>query len=90
MKRVFNPALKAAGLRRIRFHGLRHTCATMFVDLGENPKLVQQQLRHATVQMTLDRYSHLYPDAGQAAGQRLDTALFESANIQLTEQAETT
>jgi len=74
--RIFHPALRAAGLRVIRFHDLRHTCASLLIDQAENPKYVQKQLRHASIQVTFDRYGHLFPDVNQAAASRLDEALF--------------
>lgn len=76
VKRVFNPALNAAGLRRIRFHDLRHTCASLLIAQGENPKYIQKQLRHASVEMTFDRYGHLLPDTNREASIRLDETLF--------------
>lgn len=76
--RVFRPALKAAGLRYIRFHDLRHTCASLLINQGESPKYIQKQLRHASIQMTFDRYGHLFPDTNREAVRRLDAALFGS------------
>ena len=65
----FKPLLKRAGLPEIRFHDLRHTCATLLLSRGVHPKLVQELLGHATIAMTLDTYSHYLPSMGdQAAG----------------------
>ena len=75
-KRVYNPALKAAGLRRIRFHDLRHTCASLLISLGESPKYIQKQLRHGSIEMTFDRYAHLFPDTNKETSRRVDSALF--------------
>jgi integrase len=69
VKRSFKPLLKKAGLPEIRFHDLRHTCATLLLGRGVHPKLVQELLGHATIAMTLDTYSHYLPSMGdQAAG----------------------
>jgi integrase len=69
VKRSFQPLLKKAGLPEIRFHDLRHTCATLLLGRGVHPKLVQELLRHATIAMTLDTYSHYLPSMGdQTAG----------------------
>jgi integrase len=69
VKRSFKPLLKKAGLPEIRFHDLRHTCATLLLSRGVHPKLVQELLGHATIAMTLDTYSHYLPSMGdQAAG----------------------
>ena len=69
VKRSFKPLLKKASLPEIRFHDLRHTCATLLLSRGVHPKLVQELLGHATIAMTLDTYSHYLPSMGdQAAG----------------------
>lgn len=74
-RRYFLPTLKEAQLRRIRFHDLRHTCATLLINQGASPKYVQRQLRHATVQITFDCYGHLFPEAGPEAMARMDEVL---------------
>jgi integrase len=69
VKRSFKPLLKKANLPEIRFHDLRHTCATLLMGRGVHPKLVQELLGHATIAMTLDTYSHYLPSMGdQASG----------------------
>jgi len=69
VKRSFKPLLKKAGLPEIRFHDLRHTCATLLLGRGVHAKLVQELLEHATRAMTLDTYSHYLLSMGdQAAG----------------------
>jgi integrase len=69
VNRSFKPLLKRARLPEIRFHDLRHTCATLLLGRGVHPKFVQELLGHATIAMTLDTYSHYLPSMGdQAAG----------------------
>jgi integrase len=69
VKRYFKPLLEKAGLPEIRFHDLRHTCATLLLGRGVHPNLVQELLGHATIAMTLNTYSHYLPPMGdQAAG----------------------
>jgi integrase len=69
VRRSFKPLLERSGLPEIRFHDLRHTCATLLLGRGVHPKLVQELLGHATIAMTLDTYSHYLPSMGdQAAG----------------------
>ena len=77
VKRQFHPALERAGLRKIRFHDLRHTFASLLIDQGENIKFIQSQLGHASIQTTLDRYGHLMPLKNYAGvGVRLDEKIF--------------
>lgn len=64
VKRSFKPLLKRADLPEIRFHDLRHTCATLLMGRGVHPKLIQELLGHATIAMTLDTYSHYLPSTG--------------------------
>ena len=75
VKRSFKPLLERAGLPEIRFHDLRHTCATTLLGRSVHPKLVQELLGHATVAMTLDTYSHYLPSMGDAAGGAMGEAL---------------
>ena len=77
VNRVFTPGLKAAGIRTtLRFHDLRHTCASLLIAQGESLKYVQKQLRHASIDITFDTYGHLFPDDNREAARRLDETLF--------------
>ena len=76
VKREFHPALERAGLRRIRFHDLRHTFASLLIANGEDIKFIQNQLGHASAMTTLDRYGHLFPGGQKEAAERLDLAVF--------------
>jgi len=78
VKREFFPALDRAGLRRIRFHDLRHSYASLLISQGENVKFVQSQLGHASAKTTLDRYGHLMPNLENDAARRLDKTVFGS------------
>ena len=61
--RSFKLLLERAGLpRTVRFHDLRHTCATVLLGEGVHPKIVQELLGHATIAITLDTYSHVLPN----------------------------
>jgi integrase len=65
--RGFLQLLNRATLPRIRFHDLRHTCATLLLIARVNPKVVSEMLGHASVSITLDIYSHVIPDMQQDA-----------------------
>ncbi len=73
--RHFKPLLRRAGLPSIRFHDLRHTCATLLLSKGVHPKIVSEMLGHATISITLDTYSHVIPGLGDAAADAMDDAL---------------
>lgn len=70
--RSFKPLLKRAGLPDIRFHDLRHTCATLLLSGGVHPKLVQELLGHATIAITLDTYSHVLPGMGDQTASAME------------------
>lgn len=56
-----------------RVYDLRHTCATLLLLAGENPKVVSERLGHAKVSLTLDTYSHVLPDMQEGAVEKLNT-----------------
>ena len=49
------------------FHGLRHTHATLLLQQGVNPKVVQERLGHSSIKVTMDTYSHVLPDMQRPA-----------------------
>jgi integrase len=73
--RSFKPLLRHAGLPAIRFHDLRHTCATLMLRGGIHPKVVQEMLGHANVAITLDVYSHVLADMQGEAAEKMDSLL---------------
>jgi integrase len=68
--------LRRSRLRRIRFHDLRHTYASLLIAQGAHPKYIQVQLGHASIQTTLDRYGHLMPETHEAEARKLDRLVF--------------
>jgi integrase len=64
LRRGLHRALDQAGLRRIKFHELRHTCASLLLASGIGIKHVQAQLGHSSATITLDVYGHLMPNSG--------------------------
>ena len=72
---IFKPAAARAGLPyRLRFHDLRHTCASLLIAQGASVKAVKAQLGHASATVTPDRYGHLFPDELQQLADRLQDA----------------
>ena len=76
LERVLRPAPKAAGLERVTWHQLRHIHASVLHDIGVPAKIAQQQLGHATVETTLNFYTHAIPDTHRRAIESLERALF--------------
>ena len=70
--------LERAALPTVRFHDLRHTCATLLLRQGVHVKYVQELLGHADISLTLNVYSHVLPDMGDAATGAMDAALGQS------------
>jgi integrase len=75
--RSFARVLERARLagRGVRFHDLRHTCATLLLSKNVNPKVVSEMLGHASIAITLDTYSHVLPDMQEKAALALEEAL---------------
>ena len=69
---------QAAGLGHLRFHDLRHTAATLMLSAGTHPKIVSERLGHATINITLDTYSHVLPDMQHEAALTLAALLTEA------------
>ncbi|HET6659226.1 MAG TPA: site-specific integrase [Rubrobacter sp.] len=74
-RRSFAPLLRKANLPHMRFHDLRHTCATLLLGKGTHPKFVQELLGHATVAITLDTYSHVMLGMGDQTARAMQDAL---------------
>ncbi|NVM23772.1 MAG: tyrosine-type recombinase/integrase [Desulfobacterales bacterium] len=66
---------RKAGLQGVRFHDVRHTHATLMLQQGIHPKIVQERLGHATIAVTLDTYSHVLPGMQEAAALRFEEGL---------------
>jgi integrase-like protein len=78
--RIFYGLLTKAKLRRVRFHDLRHTFASLLLQNGESPVYVKEQMEHSSIQITVDLYGHLIPGSNRQAVDRLDTPV-ESAFV---------
>jgi integrase len=90
--RVFDPAVKAAGLGGLGItpHKLRHTAASLAIAAGADVKVVQLMLGHKSAAMTLDVYGHLWPDRLDEVADALDigrAAALVKLKVSLTEAA---
>ena len=74
-EREFNRFVEKAGVRRIKFHGLRHTSATLALQSGVESKVVQERLGHLRHEVTMDIYAHALPSAQKDAARRMGKLL---------------
>ena len=75
-RRVWKRIRAKAGIPdSVVFHDLRHTHASQLLSIGTNVKVVQERLGHATIQITLDTYSHLMPGMQDAAMDGLESLI---------------
>ena len=70
--RYMQPALEKAGLRRFRFHDLRHSFGSFLIRDGASLAYVKDQMGHSSIQITVDTYGHLIPGADISWIDRLD------------------
>ena len=61
MKRHYKPTLAAAGVSGVNWHSLRHYAVSTWIEAGLAPKTIQTFAGHSSLQVTMDRYGHLFP-----------------------------
>jgi len=71
----FQGILKRAGVRRIRFHDLRHGCASLLIALGVPLRLIQEILGHASIAITANLYAHIAPSLMVEAAEKMEALL---------------
>jgi integrase len=82
--RVWEPAVKAAGLGHLRPHDLRHTAVALWIAAGASPREIAARAGHSSVVTVLDRYGHLLPGSEDKVNDALDamaSGVSESASI---------
>ena len=65
--RNFKLMLERAGLPDVRFHDLRHSCASLLIAQGVHPRVVMEILRHSQISTTMNIYSHVIPEVNRNA-----------------------
>lgn len=75
---AFTKMVRAHGFKGLRLHDLRHSHATLMLQQGIHPKIVQERLGHSSIQVTLDIYSHVAPGMQKAAALRFEEGLIGS------------
>jgi integrase len=77
-QREFAKLIKAAEVKRIKFHGLRHTCATLLLKARTPVHVVSERLGHSKASMTMEIYAHVVPDMQEEAAEALGALLHDS------------
>jgi integrase len=75
--KCFHRMLDKAGLPQRRFHGLRHSSATLLLVQGVSPRVVVDVLGHSQIGLTMNTYTHVIPDLRRDAARRLEGLLGE-------------
>ncbi|WP_442636625.1 tyrosine-type recombinase/integrase [Rossellomorea marisflavi] len=73
--RMWKYVINNTEMRYIRFHDLRHTCASLLLSAGVHPKVVQELLGHSSIKVTMDKYSHLMPNMQAEAADTMENLL---------------
>jgi integrase len=73
--RALHRHLAAAGLPPMRFHDLRHACASLLLAQGVHPRVVMETLGHSNIGQTMDTYTHVLPTLQRDAASRMDDVL---------------
>ena len=78
--RVFHACAKKAGVKEIRMHDLRHSHASLLIDMKVDIKQISERLGHNSVKVTWDIYSHLYPEKDTELALRIDELVNSTDN----------
>lgn len=71
----FSKTIENNGLHKLTFHGLRHSCASMLVNDGFNPKDIQEWLGHSDVRTTMNIYGHMDNSRKKVVGEAISKKL---------------
>ncbi len=71
----FHNLLRRAGLPSMRFHDLRHACASLLLVQGVHPRVVMETLGHSQISLTMNTYSHVLPALQREAADRMEAVL---------------
>lgn len=75
LNRTFDALLENAKLPKIRFHDMRHSCATMLLSQGVPQRTLMEILGHSQISLTMNTYSHVLPEMARAAIGTMDSVL---------------
>jgi integrase len=75
VQRGFRRIVRRAKLPRMRFHDLRHSCASLLLTQGVAPRVVMETLGHSRIAVTMDTYTHVMPALQHEAADAIDRSL---------------
>ncbi|MBO3673859.1 tyrosine recombinase XerC [Streptomyces sp. NEAU-YJ-81] len=78
LNRAFTLLCDKAGVRRVRFHDLRHTCASLLHEQGADARMIMEVLGHSSIRVTMDIYTFVRLDSQRSAFDRVGNALRET------------
>jgi integrase len=78
--KAFKALLVEAGLPAMRFHDLRHSCASLLLAANVHPRVVQELLGHSQIALTLQTYSHTLPTMGAEVAARMEEVVQNACN----------
>ncbi|WP_268256675.1 tyrosine-type recombinase/integrase [Streptomyces sulfonofaciens] len=77
LNRSFEVLCARAGVRKVRFHDLRHTCASLLHEQGADARMIMEVLGHSSIRVTMDIYTFVRLDSQRSAFDRVGQALRE-------------
>ncbi|MGA5375811.1 site-specific integrase [Streptomyces griseoincarnatus] len=80
LNRSFEALCVRAGVRRVRFHDLRHTCASLLHEQGADARMIMEVLGHSSIRVTMDIYTFVRLDSQRSAFDRVGDALRGDGN----------
>ena len=89
LRRHFYPAVAIANIKRVRWHDMRHTFASLLIDQGENIKYIQTQLGHASPTITLNVYAHLMKPVNQKSACKLEQTVLKATGSKMVAETKT-
>ena len=75
---AFQAVVRQAGLPHMRFHDLRHACASFMLAQGASMRVIMEQLGHSQISMTMNTYSHVMPEAMHDAAALMESIFTEA------------
>ncbi|WP_327422922.1 MULTISPECIES: tyrosine-type recombinase/integrase [unclassified Streptomyces] len=80
LNRSFEALPLRAGVRKVRFHDLRHTCASLLHEQGADARMIMEVLGHSSIRVTIDIYTFVRLDSQRSAFDRVGDALRGDSN----------